>query len=441
MIYRFLKIIIGLGIRLYYREIRVKNKRTLEHNGPKIIIANHPNTLMDAWMVGYVCRDPIFYMAKATFFNTRLKIWFLRSLGLIPINRATESKTKRVSNQDSFEHCYRILEQGKTLVIFPEGTSFNERQLRMLKSGTARIALEAERRNGGELNLKIIPIGLVYSKPEQFRSSVLVNIGEPIDPTPFLKTFENDSLKTARMLTDTFRESMEELLVGATSTEHEQLVEDIADILSSDYIASEKKGVEKDVSLIKQTFESINRIQMSTPNTIGEISDLVYRIKWQLEKFEIKSDFLDRRYKPRMFARQLFFSTLFLLLGLPLYMFGVVHNVIQYKLVDVIVIRLVKDMEYYAAVSVLLSLVVYPLSYFGFISLADYFFELSFWAKSVYLIFMPVLGLFAWFFHKYLGHISFKTNYIFLMTTQKDAIQTLRDDREKLRSLVFDGQD
>jgi len=438
MIYRFLKIIIGLGINLYYREIRVKNKVFLEHDGPKIILANHPNTLMDAWMVGYVCRDPIYYMAKGTFFNTGFKRWFLHSLGLIPINRAAESKTKGVSNLDSFENCYKLLEKGKTLVIFPEGNSFNERQLRMLKSGAARIALEAERRNGGKLNLRIIPIGLVYSQPEKFRSSVLVSIGEGIDSTPYLENFEKDSLKTSKQLTEKFRIQMETLLVGANSTEHEQLVEDITEILSSEYTGNEKKGVEKDVSLIKQIFENVQHVKFRDPQALKEITDLVYRIKWQLDKFEIKSDFLDRKYRPRMFVRQLIFSTVFLLLGLPFYMFGIIHNMLQYKLTDFLVSKMVKDMEYYAPVSVLLSLVLYPLAYFGFISLADYLLGLPFWMKLIYFVLMPMMGLFAWFFHKYIGHVSFKTNYIFLMTTQKDAVQVLKDDREKLRSLIFE---
>jgi hypothetical protein len=35
-----------------------------------------------------------------------------------------------------------------------------ERQLRELKSGTARIALEVEQRNAGKLNLKVVPIGI-----------------------------------------------------------------------------------------------------------------------------------------------------------------------------------------------------------------------------------------------------------------------------------------
>lgn len=436
MLYHFLKAIIGLGIRLYYREIRVKNRERLEHDGPLIILSNHPNTLMDAWMVGYTCKKRINYMAKATFFNTPLKMWFLRGLGLVPINRASEGRTKNVSNADSFEHCYRLLEDGKTLVIFPEGTSFHERQLRELKSGAARIAMEVLKRNQGNLNLRIVPIGLVYSEPEKFRSSVLVNIGEAIDPREFLEEYETDLLKTTRKVTEVFRERMESLLVGAHSTDFDALAQELTTLLSSDYIPSDEKGVEKDVELMKRIFAGLEKIQLEQPELLTEINNLVYRIRWRLEKYEIKSDFLDRRYKPLMFARQLTYSVLFLLFGFPFYVFGFVHNYVQYKLVDLLALRLVKDVEYYAPVAVLLSILIYPLTYYGFISLVDHYVGLIFWQWLTYLLLMPTMGLFAWVYLKYVGHLSFKTNFILLMTNEREAIEALKADRERLREIL-----
>ncbi|MFN5032398.1 MAG: 1-acyl-sn-glycerol-3-phosphate acyltransferase, partial [Flavobacteriia bacterium] len=158
--YRLLKLIVGLSIRLYYKKVKINNLPFLDVEGPVIIIANHPNTLMDAWIIGHVCKQPIHYMAKSTFFSSHFKKRLLTSLNMIPINRRTDGNVEGISNTDSFEACYKILEEGKTLVIFPEGNSFPERKLRELKSGTARIALEAERRNGGKLNLKIIPVGI-----------------------------------------------------------------------------------------------------------------------------------------------------------------------------------------------------------------------------------------------------------------------------------------
>ena len=77
MIYKLLKLIIGLGIRLYYREIRVKNKERLNQIGGKIIIANHPNTMMDGWIISYITKEPIYFMAKGTFFNSPFKMKYL----------------------------------------------------------------------------------------------------------------------------------------------------------------------------------------------------------------------------------------------------------------------------------------------------------------------------------------------------------------------------
>ena len=190
MLYNILKFLVRIGIRIYYSEVKVRNGVNLQHNGPKIIISNHPNALMDAWLIGTISKEPIYYMTKATFFNNKLKMWFLRSLNMIPINRADEAKIEGVNNNSTLEECYKILSEGKTLVVFPEGSSYMELLLRKLKSGTARIALEAEQRNGGKLNLKVIPIGLMYTKGEKFRSSIMVNIGEGITVTDYLERWQ-----------------------------------------------------------------------------------------------------------------------------------------------------------------------------------------------------------------------------------------------------------
>jgi 1-acyl-sn-glycerol-3-phosphate acyltransferase len=202
MLYQILKTLVSIGIRLYYKEIKVVNKRNLPESGPCIYIANHPNTLMDAWILGYVSRLPIFFMAKATLFSSPFKQRILRSLNMIPINRRGEGQIKGVSNSDSFENCYKILEEKKCLLIFPEGTSFLERHLRELKSGTARIALEAERRSNSLLDLKIIPLGLNYQKAERFRTSVMVHVGQAISVKEYVPEFQINQGIAAKKLTE-----------------------------------------------------------------------------------------------------------------------------------------------------------------------------------------------------------------------------------------------
>lgn len=434
MLYRFIKLLVGLGIRSYYREIRVKNKRNIPLDEPMIIIANHPNTLMDAWMIGHIYSRPIYFMAKGTLFKGKLKMAILKSLNMIPINRVGEGQTSGVSNQDSFQACYDLLESGKTLVIFPEGSSFQERHLRELKSGTARIALEVEKRNAGKLGVKILPMGLNYTQAEKFRSRVLVNIGEPISAKDFLEDYKENSGKGARKMTEQFRMRLEGLLVNSNTKEEQDLIDRVAVILQSRYTKTGQENVESEMDLLKHIRNRMDDFKVTEAWKSEEIRHLVEAIEWESKKLDIRGDFLDRRFRSRMFFRQVLFSFIFLLIGLPLFVFGVIHNGLQYKLTDFIIPKITKDIEYYAPMAVLLGLILYPLTYYGFIELVNLYFPLTFWKWVTYLTLMPLSGLFAYFFNRYLQHIGYKWRYIFLMIRKKEAVLSLKDKRETLRS-------
>ena len=98
---------------------------------------------------------------------------------------------------------------------------------------------------------------------------------------------------------------------------------------------------------------------------------------------------------------------------------------------------MIKDIEYYAPVAILLGLVLYPLNYFGFIILVDYFFDLTFWEKVIYFFSMPIFGLVAYRFFLYTSYISVKTDFVIEMKTQKDKIAVLRKRKADLFELLF----
>jgi len=408
----------------------------LSSEGPLVFIANHPNTLMDAMMIGHVTKQPIYYMAKGTLFNSKFKLWLLRSLNMIPINRQGEGAVKGVSNQISFEECYKLLENNKTLVIFPEGTSFLERQLRELKTGTARIALEAEKRNQGNLNLKVVPLGLNYLKAEKFRSSVLVNVGNQLTVNEYLEDYQLNPGKASKLLTEKFRVNLENVLISSRTKEQEYLVDSLVEILSSRYIRGSKKGVEYDVNYYREIRDSIQQLQLEQPEKVAKIQLLLQNIQWRLRKLDVKSEFLDRKFRSLMFVRQLFFSLIFMVLGLPFFMYGLWHNLIQFKLTDFIVPKITKDKEYYAPLAVLLGMFLYPIIYFAFFILINNLFEISSLMQVVYLISLPASGLYSYWFNKYMKHISYKWRYLLLMFSEKSAMLELQSKRNELRVLL-----
>jgi hypothetical protein len=204
-------------------------------------------------------------------------------------------------------------------------------------------------------------------------------------------------------------------------------------------VKTSEKGVERDVQQMRDVFGQMNAIRVSHPWKMNEISLLVESLKIRIEQLDIKSDFLDRKYRTSVFVRQLVSSFFVMLIGLPLFVFGLIHNLFQYKLIDLLVVRLIKDVEYHAPISVLLSLVIYPLVYTGLLVFIGPYFVDAFWLKVAYFISMPLSGLFSFYYVKYFHHISFKRKYIFLMRKRKNDVETLKQERESLRKLVFEG--
>jgi len=436
MIYRILKIIVKLGIRLYYSEVKVRMQETLSHKGSTILISNHPNALMDALIIGTSVSQPIYYMTKATFFNTKWKMKLLRSLNMIPINRASESKTKGINNASILEECYKLLSEGKILVIFPEGDSFMEMLLRPLKTGTARIALEAEQRNHGQLNLKVIPVGLMYTQGEKFRSSVMVTFGRGIYVTDYLETFKKNHSIAARQLTDKFRIILQDVLVTVQSKEHETLVTELSKLLHSKYIDN-AHNVESEIELIKKIRDRIEVLSQTNTEKLEQIRSLCWELKWKSKKMNIKNDFLDRRMRFGMFLRQIFTSVIGLLIGSPLFLFGLIHNIIPYLITDSIIRKLQIDKEFYVPVAIAFSTIFYPLNYIFWIYSVNYFISLSTFSAICYLVSMPIMGFFAYYFARYLQHISYKISYTLLIKKNKVAIIEMKKQRRTLFQLIF----
>ncbi len=439
MLYRLLKFFIGVGIRLYYNEVKVKNKQRLaQGEGPVIIVANHPNTLMDAWVIGMICKQPIHYMAKATLFDSKLKLRLLRSLNLIPINRQGEGITKGVDNMDSLTECYEVLAAGKTLVIFPEGTSYKERVLRKLKTGTARIALETEQRNGGELGVKIVAVGLNYSQQEKFRSNILIDVDEPHDVRQYLEEYKKDKHEASMRLTREIRKRLERVLVTAESQDEELLIEKIYKVLNTRYQEKKIRGVSKEVADMKEITRRLDEIKILQPWRLEEIKNKLKSIDWKLEKMHIRTDFLDRKFRSVPFLKQVLISMLFVLIAMPVALFGVLHNIFQYLFADWLVPKISKDIEYYAPLAILVGTILYPVTYTLWGLLAYLLFDLRSFGMVIYILLLPTTGLFAYWFIRYLKNISYSWQYMLLLVDRKSTLHALREEKKHLHALLYD---
>lgn len=436
MLYRFLKLIVSIGIRTYYREIRVINQEQLNQDGPLLLIANHPNTLMDAWIIGFVTRRRVHYMAKATFFSSPFKRKLLNALGMIPINRSQDKVIGGVKNSDSFEACYQLLERGDILVIFPEGTSYLERKLREIKTGTARIALEAENRNDGQLGVQVIPIGLNYISADRFRGRVMVHVGKPIAVSGLLEEYRKNQGIAAKKLTDRFRTELSRVFVTIDDANKEKLVSELTYLFDSRY-SKEEYGVRQSIGLMKTTQIRLEELAITSPWKITEIREHSSELLQSLHFFGIRPDFLDRPYRSMLYFRQAVQSWLFLILTIPLFLVGFIHNALPYYGIGLLVPRITKEVEYHAPLVVLLGIILYPLTFFGWCILANVIFHPSWSILLIYASLLPLTGLFAHFFLRYMRHLTSKQHFSRFAKRRRAIFQQLKKQRDDLHALVF----
>ena len=198
----------------FFRRIDVVGIENIPAEGPVIFAGNHPNALMDGWLLIAKCeRWPLYFLANAKLWNYRMLVPILRATGAVPVYRR-EDHDGEVDNQQAFEKVYEIIESGKCMAIFPEGISHAESQLVKLKTGTARIALAVAAR--GKARVKIVPCGLNYIHRHRFRSQVLIEFGEPIDVgEKWLRDYEKKEQDTVRQLTEHLTQALKSVTLNA----------------------------------------------------------------------------------------------------------------------------------------------------------------------------------------------------------------------------------
>src|ERR1700722_5052794 len=185
-LYSLMRGIISLGLGFYFRRIERFHAERVPETGPVLFTCNHPNSLTDSFVVGASVPRKVNFVATVQLFQFKPLKWLLSNCGVIPINRVKDDPRAMRSVADTFEACYRVLERGEAIGIFPEGITHDDPQLKTVKTGAARMALELENRQAGKLGLRVVPVGLTLSAKEEYRSEVLVNFGQPIRAADFL---------------------------------------------------------------------------------------------------------------------------------------------------------------------------------------------------------------------------------------------------------------
>ena len=158
---QLLKIFIQAGLWLFCHKIHLKNKQLFTTKGPLLIIANHPNSFLDALIIGSYYKRRVYFLARGDAFKKPIHRFLLESLNMIPVYRLREGKEFLHLNEYAFNKSSDLLSKGFAVLIFIEGICINSNELQPFKKGTARILEGVQKLN---THLKIHIAGIAFNQ-------------------------------------------------------------------------------------------------------------------------------------------------------------------------------------------------------------------------------------------------------------------------------------
>ena len=198
MLYWFLKyIVVGPWLRVLFRPW-VEGLDHVPDEAPAILASNHLS-FSDSFFLPLVVPRPITFLAKSDYFTGKgIKGFFTKAffagVGQVPVDRSGGR-----ASEAALRTGLRILDEGKLLGIYPEGTRSPNGTLYRGKTGVARMAMEA--------GVPIIPVAMINTyeiqPPGQVRPRIRrvgVRIGKPLDFSRY-DGLENDRF-VLRSITD-----------------------------------------------------------------------------------------------------------------------------------------------------------------------------------------------------------------------------------------------
>jgi 1-acyl-sn-glycerol-3-phosphate acyltransferase len=154
----------------------VAREAPLDPDGRYVFVCNHQSQLdIPALLVTVPGSTRL--LAKRSLFRIPIFGWAMRASGFVPVDREDRSRAR-----EAMEGALHQLEQGRSILLFPEETRSADGRILEFRRGGFLIALKAK--------CPLVPVGVSGTRHIQRKGSlrvrpgtVRVRFGAPIDPT------------------------------------------------------------------------------------------------------------------------------------------------------------------------------------------------------------------------------------------------------------------
>ena len=198
--------------RIAYRRFEVHGKENVPKDKAVVFGVNHSNTLMDALVLLASNNVRKVFIARGDIFKNPLIAKLLTFFRILPIFRIRNGVAAVRQNDESLSKAVDVIHDHVDLYLFPEGMHRTKHSLMRMGKGLFHIAVDAHKQFGDENPVYIVPTAIEYGDYFRYRSTAMINFGEPINVTEFMKnTTEENEAVNINLLKDKLYEEISKL--------------------------------------------------------------------------------------------------------------------------------------------------------------------------------------------------------------------------------------
>ncbi|MBK7818543.1 MAG: 1-acyl-sn-glycerol-3-phosphate acyltransferase [Sphingobacteriaceae bacterium] len=400
MFYQILRFLFCISNKFYFKTFQVNGLENIPKKGPVFLAANHPSAFMDPLVIATISKRPLFMLAKGILFTNPMVKWFLSGLNIIPIYRSHETPELTGKNKDVFAQCYKHFAKGRAILAFPEGISLTERKIKKIQSGAARICLGAEAENNFSLDVKIVTIGLNFSNPHKFQSDLYINIDKPINVSDYYELYKKDTFKAAHALTDEIRKRLEAQVVAIQDSDVDKFVANIETIFKAQLLEDlghSPKVMAHDFNTTRSISDSVHYFLERDPQRVEALKVKINSYLEQLDKLSLDDKLIKGVEKTKP-VYDTILSLVFLILGLPIFLYGYINNILPFRIPFWCARIIAKRPEFHGSVAYSIGTLTFIVFYSLQIWLVSKFFG-DWRIILAYGLSLPITGLLSFYYY------------------------------------------
>ncbi len=441
--YRVCRRLIKAAMGFYFSRIELFHPERVPPSGPVLFASNHPNSLTDAFVIGTSVGRKVNFVATVQLFRWRPVRWLLERCGVIAVNRVKDDPRAMRTVLNTFAACYRVLERGEAVAIFPEGITHDDPQLKTVKTGAARMALELEQRHAGNLGLQIVPVGLTFAAKERYRSEALVHFGEPIRVAAFLGGYETNRHAGIEALKTEIEERIKALMVHLPHLERARIIDAVKRLyldrlrLGNTVIHEPVAPLSSELLLTQAISRAVDEAFEQHPARAAEFVRRLRHYEAGLRGLRLSEEVLVHFPEPRWMLRQSLGWVALAILGAPVAIYGWAHRIIPYALVRYVVGKASRgplDKTHVSTATILTGLVVFT----AFYGLCVFVFHQFFgWRPTlIYAGSLPAASLIAYYYSREMRRFAASLRALTVLLRTPGAARKLLAWRAELIELI-----